>query len=251
MSVRTLHQFPISHFCEKTRWHLDRKGLAYEVRNLIPGLHGFVNRRVAGRRTVPVLIDGSHAVGDSTEIALYLEDAYPDRPLLPGDPAERARALELEAFFDEGLGPAIRRYLYGEALRTPRLVRRIFFRDYDLGARLVGGFVGGVLEDQIRRMYRIDEAGITESWRRIEEAADRIEATVRGRPDRYLVGNELSLADLTAASLMAPLVGPPWSAWEQLEEPSDAVLANRGEMRARLAGKWVLRVYARDRRAAP
>ena len=32
---RTLYQFSISHYCEKTRWNLDAKGLTYAVKRKI------------------------------------------------------------------------------------------------------------------------------------------------------------------------------------------------------------------------
>ena len=57
MAARVLHQFPISHYCEKTRWHLDWKGLTYTTRNLLPGVHLVVNRRLGGAGTVPLLVD--------------------------------------------------------------------------------------------------------------------------------------------------------------------------------------------------
>lgn len=85
MPARVLHQFPISHYCEKTRWHLDRKALSYSVRNLFPGIHLAINRRLAGQSSVPVLIDGPRIIGDSTKIALYLDETYPEGALLPED----------------------------------------------------------------------------------------------------------------------------------------------------------------------
>lgn len=60
---RILYQFPISHYCEKTRWNLDAKGLPYEVRNLVPGVHVLVVKRLTGTRTVPVLVDQGKALG--------------------------------------------------------------------------------------------------------------------------------------------------------------------------------------------
>ena len=50
--MRTLYQFPISHYCEKTRWHLDHKGLDYRVDNLFPGFHRLKSQRLAGIATL-------------------------------------------------------------------------------------------------------------------------------------------------------------------------------------------------------
>jgi hypothetical protein len=48
LATRILHQFPISHYCEKTRWNLDAKQLEYRVKNQLPGPHA--NVRVGGQR---------------------------------------------------------------------------------------------------------------------------------------------------------------------------------------------------------
>lgn len=247
---RVLHQFPISHYCEKTRWHLDLKRLDYRLRNLLPGVHALVNRRVAGLRTVPVLVDNGKAIGDSTAIALHLEEQYPQAPLLPHDPTERARVLETAAYFDDTLGPAVRGWVYGSALATPGMVRRLFFRGYGSAAVRATGMLlmGGVLEREIRRMYRLDDAKVAEASRQIDEAAARIEQLTDGDPNRHLVGDGLTLADITAASLLAPLVGPPDSPWTGVAGP--AVLPVRREvLRARPVGQWVLARYANDRPA--
>jgi glutathione S-transferase len=94
--MRTPDQFSISHYCEKSCWHLDHKGLGFQVDNLFPGLHRLKSARLAGIVTLPILKDGEQVIGDSTQIALYLETHYPDHPLLPADAAQRAEVLELE-----------------------------------------------------------------------------------------------------------------------------------------------------------
>ena len=51
-----------------------------------------------------MLIDGDFSVSDSSVICAYLDEAYPDRPLLPTDPKDRARARWFEEFADTRLG---------------------------------------------------------------------------------------------------------------------------------------------------
>lgn len=50
---------------------------------------------------IPVFVDGDLLLFDSTVIVEYLEDAYPDPPLYPRDPVERARCRLLELYADE------------------------------------------------------------------------------------------------------------------------------------------------------
>jgi glutathione S-transferase len=198
-----------------------------------------------------VLVDAGRAIGDSTAIALYLEEQYPDPSLVPTSAPLRARVLELEQYFDTTLGPAVRRWIYGQALQTPGLVPELFFGGYGPRVQAIGVRLGFILSASIRRMYRINAASIAASSERIERAATLLEEAVGGDPKRYLVGDKLTLADVTAASLFGPLAGPPGSPWAELDRPFPAVDARRAEMRGRVAGQWVLERYARDRPPPP
>ena len=73
---------PFSPLCWRTRMALAHKGLSAET---IPWC--FTEKGAIaphGSEKVPVLLDGETAVVDSWTIANYLEDTYPDRPLLFG-----------------------------------------------------------------------------------------------------------------------------------------------------------------------
>jgi glutathione S-transferase len=70
---------------------------------------------------VPALIDGGVIIHDSTVIGEYLEDRYPDRPLLPRDPAARARARALEDYADAYMAPSMYKILY--QMRKPEAER--------------------------------------------------------------------------------------------------------------------------------
>ena len=56
---------------------------------------------------VPALIDNGVIVHDSTIINEYLEDKFPQTPLLPHDPAMRARARAFEDYADAYLMPSL------------------------------------------------------------------------------------------------------------------------------------------------
>lgn len=246
----TLYQFPISHYCEKIRWVLEHKGIAYAVKNQFPGPHAFANRRRVGRTTVPVLIDGHHAVGNSSDIALYLDDQFPEHRLIPHAPEERAQVLALEAYFDEQAGPAVRRYVYSFATRRADVFREVFFRGYDGARRAAGALASGFLVKAIGGMYRVNDDSAAESLATIEAVFARVEELAGGDPQRYLCGTDLTLADITAASLLGPLLGPENSPWG-VEISIPEVRALRERMRTTPGGRWVLARYAQNRATAP
>ena len=108
---------PHSHYSEKARWALAWKGVEHVRKAPPPGAHMAVAAWLTrgAHVTLPVLeLDGEH-IGDSTAIIGALEARYPEPALYPEDPATRRRALDLEDFFDEGLGPAARLFAFHHA----------------------------------------------------------------------------------------------------------------------------------------
>jgi glutathione S-transferase len=249
---RIVYQFPISHFCEKTRWNLDAKRLRYVVRDMVPGWHVVALRRMGAAGTVPVLVDGDDVIADSSAIAEHLDRTYPERPLVPREAGLRDRALELERWFGARAGVGVRQWMYGQlAARPGRLAKRLFSTQ-PLRVRLIGKLVAPLLERAVGRKYRLDARGIAEARRDIGEALDRLERETNGDATRYLVGDELSIADITAASLLAPLVAPagsPWAAASGTPDVPAPLTELRAELVKRPAWAWVEARYARDRRA--
>src|SRR6266851_3622524 len=125
MDTPLLWHIPISHFNEKVRWTLDYKRIPH--RRQVLGADYLIRAwRATGRGTLPILFLDGRAIGDSTHIIAALEERYPEPPLYPGDAAALHRALALEDYFDEQLGPALR-----AAIVTP-----LFRHDPDLPLRV-------------------------------------------------------------------------------------------------------------------
>jgi glutathione S-transferase len=251
---RILYQFPISHYCEKTRWNLDAKGLPYTLRNLVPGVHLLVVKRLGTGHTVPVLVDRGKPIGDSAAIAAYLEQAYPGRPLLPAGEADRARALELEAYFSKHAGRAARQWLYGQLVASPGSAPAVMLEQYPAPVRFLGRLIAGRIEGTLRKQYRLNPEGIASARATLIEMFERIELETQGDPARYLVGDTLSIADIAAASLLSPLVAPPGSTYDSKEGKANetpAIRAFRAELTARPGWAWVLARYRNDRNARP
>lgn len=101
-SSLTLHQWEISPFCQKVARSLRHKGLAYETINY-NGLLAAKVGRLSRVGKLPVLEASGQRIQDSTRIARWLDEHYPQAPLYPADPQQRALAELWEDWADEFL----------------------------------------------------------------------------------------------------------------------------------------------------
>src|SRR5438094_8285472 len=125
-STPVLWHLKVSHYNEKARWALDYKRVAHVRRAEMPGRHQRTARRLTGCETLPVLVLNGEAIGDSTRIIAELERRHPEPALYPADGADRQRALELEDFFDEELGPYTRLLVLAHVLPDADLLLGTF-----------------------------------------------------------------------------------------------------------------------------
>jgi glutathione S-transferase len=102
-----LYSGPVSLFSRKVEIALYEKGLAFErIEVAFSQTKGYAPKHpdvlaLNPKGQIPVLVDGSLSLYDSTVILEYLEDTYPEPALYPGDPRERARCRLLDVFADE------------------------------------------------------------------------------------------------------------------------------------------------------
>jgi glutathione S-transferase len=242
-----LWQLQISHYNEKVRWALDYKRIRHTRRSMMPGVHQLIVKRKAGIITSPVLEVDGQGIGDSSAILQAIEERWPEPRLIPENSLQRRRALRLEDYFDEELGPHIRRAVYHELLPYPEVVIPLFTDGASAATRglLRAGFP--VLRVGMKRFMNIYEEPAMRSREKTIAALDTLEKEL-GDKD-YLVGDSFSIADLTAASLFYPLALPPEfpytsPTWEQLPDGAREFL---GSLRERPGAQWVAEMYRRHR----
>ena len=103
-----LYDYPDCPFCQKVRVVLVEKDLEFErvhvdLRKGEQKAPEFLKLNPYGK--VPVLVDEDVVVYDSTIINEYLDEEYPNQPLMPEDSASRARVRLLEDFCDNSFIP--------------------------------------------------------------------------------------------------------------------------------------------------
>jgi glutathione S-transferase len=240
---------PISHYCEKARWALDRAGIRYQERAHLQALHWIPVARAGGRKTAPVLVWGDRVFADSADIVAEASAKAPaDRVLFPADPTAAAEARALEHDFDARLGPEGRRWMY-YALRgrrdiavaygctgVPAWQRRALPLAYPLATRIID------------RYLDVTPATATRAEADVREIFDRVAKRLAdGRS--YLCGEGFTAADLTFASLAAPMLMPPEYGvpLPQPEELPAAMAATVRELRSHPAGAHALTMFREQR----
>ncbi len=242
---------PISHYCEKARWALDRAGIAYVEQAHIQAIHRFATRRAGGGLTAPVLICADGAIADSTDILAWVDaQSSPLRALYPKSPGRAAVVRGLEDHFNTSLGPQSRCWLY-QQLRG----RRDLALDYGCAGvpaweRMTLRLGYPALIAIVAHVLDVTPTTGLRSEHEVRAVFDAVgEYLSDGR--RYICGEEFTAADLTFSALAAPMLMPA-SYGVQLPQPDELPPYTAGvvhELRAHPAGRHALRMFDTERSA--
>ena len=242
---------PISHYCEKARWGLDRAALPYCEEPHAPLLHRLATKRNE-RGTVPVLVHEGQRLCDSTAILKHADAACGGNLLYPRDVELRREVEALEERFDTELGPNTRRWAYEQVLPQTKLIRSLWMRDVPpLEARVIP-MITPIVRRLVRMGYKITPESARRSLDRVRGVFRQVDEPINdGR--RFLVGDCFTAADLTLAALAAPVLLPPEC--RAVQPALEDLPANLREeilrFRETSAGRFALRMFSQERRSPP
>ena len=243
-STARLITIPISHYCEKARWALDRAGIAYREERHVQVVHRVASRRAGGGGTVPVLVAADGVFTQSADILAYADRhgarLYPDAP--------RDEVMALERDFDTDLGPEGRRWMYFHVLPHKELGVAYNCTGVPAWERRAFPLLFGVVSGYIRHLFAIGPETGAQAGEAVQRSFDAVAARLDdGRA--YLCGDSFTAADLAFAALAAPVLVPreygvPLPAVGEL--PPDMAAAVRA-FRAHPAGRFACRLFAEER----
>ncbi len=124
----TLYDAPRCPYCARARIVLAEKGVPYETVTIdLANRPAWLLEHNPPDGRVPVLEEGGWVLPESAVVDEYLEERYPEPPLLPVDPAERAAARLVVLRFDDLGKPyyALRREDAGAAERLAGALRAL------------------------------------------------------------------------------------------------------------------------------
>lgn len=206
MSRVTLHQFEISPFCAKVRRILHLKGVPFEIREVSALRSTIEIRRINRIGRLPVLEIDGELIADSSEIARALDERFPDPPLWPADPRERAQCHLLEDWADESL------YFYEMTMRlqwrpaSARWARELLRADGRLAMAIAPALVP-LLVGQRTKAQGVGRKPRDLVLRELERHLDTLD-TLLGDGD-WLASPALTIADIAVAAQASAIAGAP------------------------------------------
>jgi len=150
---------------------------------------------------VPVLVHDGAVVVESTVINEYLDEVFPDVPLMPRDPVARARTRAMTKFVDDVVMPSVSMIAWHHRVRKvvqaadPAEIEQRIARIPLAAQRAKWRTIAG-------KSFTEDEISV--SRERIGEAAARFEAALTAAP--WLAG-DYSLADINAYAHVGAVLG--------------------------------------------
>ncbi len=159
--------FATSNYYNKVKMQLLEKGVPFEEVLVWPS-HDEAHLARSPRGKLPYIDVDGRTLAESQVIGEYIEEAYPQKPLLPKDPFERAKVRELIVFLELHVELVMRR-LYAEA------------------------FFGGKVSDETKQQVE----------KELPRGLKAVAQLAKFAP--FIAGPELTLADCAAAQHL-PLV---------------------------------------------
>lgn len=197
-----LHHWEISPFCEKVRKILDYKGIPYRTVTQ-PLTQRPLLQRHTGQQKVPVLRDGDTWVADSTDIARYLDEHYPDKPVLPAGGRDRALCLLIEDWADEAFASTVQPAKWLSPGNFPVLAGRMRQELTGPVNSLLLTVAKPVLQKQMREY--LHGRGMKRNAVALTDQLDQLEALLGSQS--YLFGDTPTVADFAVAALLKELKG--------------------------------------------
>lgn len=188
----TLHQYHLSPFNDKIQRMLNFKGITFEEKYWSL-LEGKKVKQFNPTGKLPALEHQGNWVCDSTEMAYYIEENFPEPALLPAEPKLRAQVHVLEDWADESL------YYYEMHLRftTPGNAERNMPRMVANENGFIRWLFPKIVPRGIRRITATQGVGrksqeqlMIDTERHVRAVSDMLDG------DEWLVGNRLTLGDL-------------------------------------------------------
>ena len=196
---------------------LAAKKLEYRTVEITPAIGQIDIFKKTGQKKLPVLFDDEMIIHNSSSIIRHFEKIQIDPKLIPDDPREASQAQIIENWADTNLAKSIKTFFLEEVIKNPRLLSSLLRKEISDSlekpllnlplnvAKKISGFINQAEKESLRL--------------NLEYLTNLIEK------DNFLIGQKLSVADISVASQLS-LLNFPTSSGENLRGKGCSVYMN-------------------------
>lgn len=235
----------MSHYSEKIRWLLDYEKITYKEEALTPFVHAFpmLMKGKRKRTTVPLIQRGSTCVQDSPRIVTWLQTEYGPLTTLPQD--EQEEILAVQKRFD-AIGKSVARFLYFSGFDHPKVIKDIWTQFAKPWENAIVRTCYPMIKGMFKSQMQVNASGAAKAEKKIDQEIQWLEQRLNDG-HQFLVGDRFTVADITAAALLAPLACPPEHPIYGTADFREKIASAAKKWADSPALAWVRRMYTENR----
>jgi len=179
---------------------LKAKRIKFNIVEVTPGIGQINIFKLSGQRKLPILIDGNKVISDSSEIVKYLEPISVESKLFPDNHKEAIQAHIIEDWADTTLAKACRLALIKSAAIDPELRGALLPDEYPTNIRqVIEGIPCGFFNDLTDFVTKGEGVALIENLIQLSKFVEQ---------NQWLVGNNMTIADISVAAQLSLLKFP-------------------------------------------
>ena len=195
-----LHQFRHSPYCLKVRMALAAKKLEYRTVEITPAIGQIDIFQKTGQKKLPVLFDNETIIHGSSLIIRHLEKIETEPKLIPEGLKEGSQVQIIENWADTTLAKSIKIVFLEEIAKNPTLISSLLANEIsDSMQKLlvniptnIAGQISGLINHKEKESLKLN----------LEYLSNLIDQ------ENFLIGEKLSIADISVASHLSLLKFP-------------------------------------------
>ncbi len=198
----TLYQFRHSAFCLKTRMALHAKNIPYCVEEVSPGIGQIEIFQLSGQKQLPIIKDDNdQIISDSSNICEYIDKKNSQNILFPEDPILLAQAKLIEDWADTTMASICKKALIKSALENSKL------RSALLPDEIPSSLKGIIDKLPVNNMGKFSNILLTDKLNLdLQKILEILSKSLMNQ--KFLIGNSLSIADISIAAQLSLLKFP-------------------------------------------
>jgi len=181
---------------------LHAKNLTYRIDEISPAVGQIEIFKISGQKQLPVIMDDNgQVISDSSNICEYIDTKNANNPLYPEDPMEYSQSKIIEDWADTTMATVCKQALIKSAFENPQLRAALLPNEIPSSVR---GIFEKLPFNNLSKLSNIVLSNKTNI--ELQKILESLSKSLINK--KYIIGNSLSIADISIAAQLSLLKFP-------------------------------------------